>query len=54
LEDGTYKVEVYLPDDEGLKKFILSFGDQCEVIAPEKLRKEIQIYINSIYEKYSS
>ena len=53
LDDNTYIVEDSFPDDEGLKKFILGFGDECEVIAPEKLRKEIGIYIKNIYSKYN-
>lgn len=53
MEDGTYIVEEYFPEDEGLKKFILSFGNDCEVISPMKLRKEMNEYIKNIYEKYS-
>jgi predicted DNA-binding transcriptional regulator YafY len=53
LENGTYIVENFFPDDEGLKKFILGFGNDCEIIAPEKLRNEMQIYINEIYNKYN-
>ncbi|WP_055665132.1 helix-turn-helix transcriptional regulator [Desnuesiella massiliensis] len=53
LDDGTYIVEDSFPDDEGLKKFILSFGDECEVLGPERLRKEMIIYINKIYSKYN-
>jgi predicted DNA-binding transcriptional regulator YafY len=41
LEDGTFIVEDFFPDDEGLKKFILSFGDECEVMSPRKLRKDM-------------
>lgn len=52
LEDGTYIVEDLFPDDDGLKKFILSFGSECEVIAPLKLRKDMQSYIKNIYSKY--
>lgn len=53
LEDRVYIVEDSFPEDEGLKKFILSFGDKCEVIAPIKLRKEMQAYIKNIYSKYN-
>ena len=53
LENGAYMVEDCFPNDEGLKKFILSFGDKCEVIDPRKLRKEIQTYIKNIYNKYN-
>lgn len=53
LENGTYMVEDFFPKDEGLKKFILGFGNNCEVIAPDKLRKEMQEYIKNIYNKYN-
>lgn len=52
-EDGLYIVEGLFPNDEGLKKFILSFGDKGEVLAPENLRKEIKEYIKNIYSKYN-
>lgn len=54
LEDGSYLTEDFLPNDEGLKKFILSFGDECEVLEPEKLRSEMCDYIKSIYNKYNN
>lgn len=53
IENQEYIVEDCFPDDEGLKKFILSFGDKCEVIAPKKLREEIRVYIKNIYSKYN-
>ncbi|WP_346917244.1 YafY family protein [Clostridium sp.] len=53
LDDGGYIVEDFFPEDEGLKKFILSFGDECEVITPLKLRKEMLEYIKKIYIKYN-
>ena len=53
LEDGTYMVEDFFPEDNGLKKFILGFGYDCEVIAPNKLRKEMEAYIKNIYSKYN-
>lgn len=53
LEDGTFIVEDFFPDDEGLKKFILSFGGECEVMAPRKLRDGMLEYIKNIYIKYN-
>lgn len=52
LEDGTFIVEEFFPEDEGLKKFILSFGGECEIIAPQKLRVDMIEYIKNIYAKY--
>ena len=53
LENGEYIVEDFLPNDEGLKKFILGFGNHCEVITPSELRNEIKEYIKNIYNKYN-
>lgn len=53
LENGTYIVEDFFPEDEGLKKFILGFGNDCEVIGPDKLRSEMVGYIKKIYSKYN-
>ncbi|MCB2297983.1 helix-turn-helix transcriptional regulator [Clostridium tagluense] len=53
LENGTYIVEDFFPEDEGLKKFILGFGNDCEVIGPDKLRKKMVEYIKNIYSKYN-
>lgn len=53
LEDGTFIVEEFFPDDEGLKKFILSFGGECEVLAPRKLRDDMLEYIKKIYIRYN-
>jgi predicted DNA-binding transcriptional regulator YafY len=53
LDNGTYIVEDFFPEDEGLKKFILGFGNDCEVIAPDTLRKEMRAYIKNVYSKYN-
>lgn len=53
LENGEYIVEDFFPKDEGLKKFILSFGNHCEVITPIELRNEIKEYIKNLYNKYN-
>jgi predicted DNA-binding transcriptional regulator YafY len=52
--DDGYIVEEYFPYEEGLVKFILSFGNECEVIEPEFLREDIRKYLNRVIEKYSS
>jgi predicted DNA-binding transcriptional regulator YafY len=53
LENGTYIVEDFFPEDEGLKKFILGFGNDCEVIGPDKLRSEMLGYIKILYSRYN-
>ena len=51
-EDGRFIVEEVYPYEKGLIKFILSFGEECEVIGPEYLRKEIKDYLKTLLEKY--
>ncbi|WP_238906759.1 YafY family protein [Clostridium sp. YIM B02506] len=53
VENKFYVVKDNFPKDDGLKKFILGFGDKCEVIAPIELREEMKIYIKNIYTKYN-
>lgn len=53
LDNGEYMVEGSFPNDEGLKKFILGFGNECEVISPQSLRKDMEEYIKKIYIKYT-
>lgn len=53
IENGTYIVEGFFPEDEGLKKFILGFGKDCEVMAPVSLRNEMKSYINKMIQKYN-
>lgn len=53
-EDGTIIVSFDSPNEEGLKKYILSFGRDCEVIAPTTVRRELRGYIEElrlIYDK---
>lgn len=52
-DDGNFIVEELYPHEEGLIKFILSFGEDCEVIEPEYLRKETKEYIKNMYNKYN-
>lgn len=52
-EDGSFVVEEPFPYDEGLFKFILSFGADCAVIEPEALRNDIKKYLNKILGKYN-
>ena len=40
--DGSYLVEQTYPAGEWIRSFLLSFGDQVEVLAPEELRTELR------------
>lgn len=50
---GHFFVEEYFPYEESLFKFILGFGNDCEVISPVYLREDTIKYVRSILEKYN-
>jgi predicted DNA-binding transcriptional regulator YafY len=52
-EDGSYIVEDFFPYEEGLIKYILGFGIECEVLEPEYLREDINNYIKEMFQKYN-
>lgn len=52
-EEGYYIVEDYFPYEEGLIKFILGFGADCEVIEPLYLKEELKNYLTKIICKYN-
>lgn len=52
-KEDSFIVEEYFPYEEGLVKFILGFGKDCEVVEPECLREDIKKYLKIISEKYN-
>jgi predicted DNA-binding transcriptional regulator YafY len=52
-EDGSYIVKDSFPYEEGLVKFLLGFGKDCEVMEPKYLREEINRYIKDLLQKYN-
>jgi len=52
-EDGSFLVTVNLPDDEWLYGYILSFGEDAEVIEPEFIRNNLKSKLEKCIEKYS-
>lgn len=42
MEDGSFLVSLPYPKGEWLYQYVNSFGDQCEVLEPEEIRKEIR------------
>ncbi|MDZ5473074.1 YafY family protein [Bacillus sp. 31A1R] len=53
LEDGHFLVEDSYPNNEGLIKFILGFGLDCEVLKPTELRDEVKEYTKNLYLQYN-
>lgn len=52
-EDGFYLVSDMFPYEEGLLKFILSFGKECELLEPRELRAELQQYLQNMLLPYN-
>lgn len=52
-EDNQYIVVDHFPYEEGLLKFILSFGKECEILEPCYLRNELQEYIKKMLLSYN-
>lgn len=52
-EDGFYLVSDTFPYEEGLLKFILSFGKECELLEPRELRAELQQYMQNMLRSYN-
>lgn len=50
--DGTYTLEIDLPEDDWVYGYILSFGNYVKVIAPEHLRRIIKEKSVKIAESY--
>lgn len=51
--NNQYIVVDQFPYEEGLLKFILSFGKECEIVEPCYLRNELQEYIKTILLPYN-
>lgn len=53
-KDGNLLVETIMPDNEILMRYILSCGENVEVISPQRIRKEISTRARKILEKYKT
>ncbi|MBN1761187.1 MAG: YafY family transcriptional regulator [Chitinispirillaceae bacterium] len=52
LDDGFLQVKVPFPEDDWIYSWLLSFGDEVEVVAPQSIRKKITALVRKIGEKY--
>jgi len=50
--DGTYDLNVTLPEEEWVYGYILSFGGSAEVLAPKHIREIIKTRAKEIVKKY--
>lgn len=52
LENGDFLVEIDIPDQDWILSYLMSFGNQAEVIEPKELRDKIIQHIHAIEEVY--
>lgn len=52
LEDGSVLFNIYIDETDDIKKWIMSFGKEAEVIEPHGLREEIKQEIEEMFKKY--
>ena len=53
-EDGMLKVTIPLPDDDWIYSWLLSFGDEVEIVAPEQVRRKFLDTVGKIKKKYQT
>lgn len=53
LDDGSFIVTIEYPKGEWLFSYISSFGEECEVLEPQEMRKEIKNKIRKMLLNYS-
>lgn len=51
-EDGSLMIDTVLPDNKWLMSYLLSFGDDLEVVAPQHIRDEMYRQSEKIFKKY--
>ncbi|AOO65429.1 helix-turn-helix transcriptional regulator [Sulfurospirillum halorespirans] len=51
-EDGSLMIETVLPDNKWLMRYLLSFGDDLEVVEPQHIRDELYHQSEKIFKKY--
>lgn len=52
-DDGSFLVEDEYPYEEGLIRYIMSFGDACQVMEPDFFREEVKNYIRILLNSYN-
>ena len=51
-EDGGFLVCLVMPQGEPLFQYVLSFGEQCEVVSPPQVRNEVARRLKKMLERY--
>lgn len=53
LDDGSFIITIEYPKGDWLFSYIYSFGEECEVLEPQEVRKEIKNKIQKMLLNYS-
>ena len=53
LQDGSFIAEIKYPKGQWIFSYISSFGEECEVLEPEEVRKEVKEKIKKMLFNYS-
>ncbi len=54
LDDQRVQLQVEIPDTQEIRQWLLEFGAQAEVIAPESLRKEMKAVVAEMSKRYGA
>lgn len=52
LEDGSFIAEIDYPKGEWIFYYILTFGENCEVLEPEYVRKDMKLHLQNMINLY--
>ena len=52
LDDGSFMIEDFIEDSEGLLYYLISYGQNLEVMAPIELKEKIQKNLKAALERY--
>lgn len=51
-EDGSFIAEIDYPKGEWIFYYILTFGENCEVLEPEDIRKDMKLHLQNMINLY--
>jgi predicted DNA-binding transcriptional regulator YafY len=51
-DDGSVEIVFHVDDEDEIARWVLGWGDQAEIIDPQRLRKRISSLVHSISSKY--
>ncbi|MEG0125423.1 MAG: WYL domain-containing protein, partial [Clostridia bacterium] len=52
LTDGDFRVTFSMPQSDWLYQYLATFGEHCEVLAPEDVRRELRDKLQKALEHY--